>query len=206
MNGTPAVDLTEHEGRCLISAAGKALATALRGERLSYPGLDDVDRRLADPGASFVTYEHRGSLVGCLGTLDKELPLIHDVCRNAVLAAFADPRTPGITAVPLDETTMKISVLSEPTPLAVSDFDELVEAVSSRKYGVILESGDRRSTLLPAVWEKVDSVEEFLDILWAKAGLPKRVFDAGTRVKRYETVEFFHPNVGALLEEHLAAI
>jgi AmmeMemoRadiSam system protein A len=197
--------LTEEHGNLLISAAGKSLASALIHQKISYPDLSEADLLLSSPGASFVTYEHKESLVGCIGSIDRELPLVLDVCRNAILAAFADPRTPGITAVPLGETTMKIAVLSEPEPLEFSDFDELVAAVSPGKDGLIIESGERRATLLPAVWDKVGSVEEFLDVLWLKAGLDKRTVDSATKLSRYATVDFVHPNVDMLVRNSLAS-
>lgn len=198
--------LTEDHGDLLISAAGKTLAAALIRGDISYPDPTGIGHPLSSPGASFVTYEHRGALVGCIGSLERELPLVVDVSRNALLAAFADPRTEGIAAVPLDETSMKIAVLEEPETLEAPDFESLTRAVRPGEDGLIVESGDRRATLLPAVWEKIGSVVEFLDVLWAKAELPPRIYGPELRVRRYATVEFAHPDVGALVRESLASI
>ena len=192
-------ELDERRGHLLLLSAAKTLAAVLFDNEIVYPDPSAFDSPLSLPGASFVTYEHKGSLVGCIGSIKRELPLVVDAARNALLAAFADPRTPGLTAVPLDGTSLKISVLSEAVGIEASSFDDVIAAVRPGVDGLIVEYKGRRATLLPAVWEKIDSVEDFLDVLWKKAGLQPRYFDTGFVVSRYETTEFCEPDLSRLI-------
>ncbi len=195
----PALDA--EAGSALLRVVGRSLAEFLsRGERF-YPDPEDYGEPLAEPGASFVTYEWRDALVGCIGTLEPELPLVHDVSRNAVLAGFADPRTSGLAAVPLHETSVKVAVLSPAVSVLARSHEELESVVVAGVDGLILEDRGVRATLLPSVWEKVGSVQEFLEALWKKAGLRYGDFGPTTVVRRYRTREFSHENVASLIRE-----
>ena len=88
---------------------------------------------------------------------------------------------------------VKVSVLSEPQPLAVASRAELVDALEPGVTGVIVTRDRYRATFLPAVWAKLSDPDEFLDALWAKAGLRARVWDARVRVATYTTVELVDP-------------
>ena len=92
---------------------------------------------------------------------------------------------------------VKVSVLSEPQPLAVASRAELVDALEPGVTGVIVTRDRRRATFLPAVWAKLSDPDEFLDALWAKAGLRARVWDARVRVATYTTVELVDPGPAA---------
>ncbi len=195
----PAVDA--EAGSTLLRVVGRSLAEFLsRGNRF-YPDPEAYGEALAQPGASFVTYEWRDALVGCIGSLEPELPLVHDVSRNAVLAGFADPRTSGLTAVPLHETSVKVAVLSPAAPVMARSLEELESVVVAGVDGLILEERGVRATLLPSVWEKVGSVQEFLEALWKKAGLRYGDFGPATVVRRYRTTEFLHDDVASLIRQ-----
>jgi AmmeMemoRadiSam system protein A len=122
-----------------------------------------------------------------------------DVAHNALAAAFADPRLPAVTRDDYARMSIKVSVLSRPEPMAVASYEELLAEVRPGLDGLLLESGPYRSTLLPSVWPKIRSAEEFLDVLWRKAGLPKGAWPPGTRVSRYTTEEFGDPGPRAPL-------
>jgi AmmeMemoRadiSam system protein A len=190
----------KHE-RILLHCCARTLAHVLFYDKIVYPDPTHYEGRLVEPGATFVTYEHRDELVGCIGSIEPEYPLVLDAARNSLLAAFSDPRTPGLPAYPLRGTSMKISVLFGFEPLPASDFDEVRELVTPGHDGIVLSHERRRATLLPSVWEKVDSVEEFLDVLWRKAGLEPRTFDTSTSLTRYSAQEIAHPDLAELLHD-----
>ena len=52
-------------------------------------------------------------------------------------------------------------------------------------HGVTLIEGNRRATLLPAVWESVREPGEFLTHLKRKAGLPVDYWSKTIRAERY---------------------
>jgi AmmeMemoRadiSam system protein A len=185
--------LDDMQERTLLDVAARAVHDALATGRASLPDASRFDETLRRTGATFVTLERGEQLLGCIGTLEAVRPLVVDVARNALAAAFTDPRLPAVTPDDYAAMSIKVSVLSAPEPLAVSSFAELAAAVRPGVDGLLLEAGSRRSTLLPSVWPKVDGVSEFLAVLWHKAGLRAAEWSPSTRLSRYTTHEFCDP-------------
>jgi AmmeMemoRadiSam system protein A len=187
-----------HE-RTLLDVAARAVHDALATGRGTTPDPTRFDEELRQPGATFVTLERGERLLGCIGTLEPSRPLVIDVARNALAAAFADPRLPAVTPDDYAAMSIKISVLSKPQPVDAASYAELTTVVKPDFDGLLLEAGSHRSTLLPSVWPKVDGVADFLSVLWEKAGLRAGDWNASTRVSRYSTREFCDPGPRAPL-------
>jgi AmmeMemoRadiSam system protein A len=178
----------------LCSIALAAIAEALTTDRRRVPALATLPEDLRAPGATFVTLEHGPRLLGCVGTLEPVRPLGIDVAAHALAAAFDDPRLPALTRAEYPVMSVKVSVLSPLEPIAVCDYDELRGALRPGVDGISIVSGltknlAARATFLPSVWPKVRDVDEFLDALWAKAGMKPRVWPPHLQVARYTTVE-----------------
>lgn len=154
---------------------------------------DGLPEAVLRHGASFVTLENRGRLLGCTGTMLPMRPLIEDVAVHAKTSAFADPRLPPVTRRDWHEMSVKISVLSTLEGLAVESLDELAGTVRAGVDGLLIEGAGRRATFLPSVWAKVSTPDEFLSLLWRKAGLVPGEWPADMSVERYTTVEFGDP-------------
>jgi AmmeMemoRadiSam system protein A len=172
-----------------VAAIGRALRTGSR----ALPAVDDLPAKLHDPGASFVTLERDHQLLGCVGTLESHQPLGVDIAEHALAAAFDDPRMPPVVASDFPEMIVKVSVLSPSEAITVSSVEQLRAAVRRDIDGVTVVSRGRRATLLPSVWAKVESVDEFLDALWLKAGMRPRTWNGDVQVFRYTTVEHTDP-------------
>jgi AmmeMemoRadiSam system protein A len=178
----------------LCDIALDAIEVALTEGVRRAPPLDDVPLRLREPAATFVTLERGERLLGCIGTLEARKPLALDVAEHALAAAFDDPRVPPLILRDFPEMSVKVSVLSPSEPISASSFAELRDTVRPGVDGLTAEVGDAyRATLLPSVWEKVRHVDEFLDALWAKAGLAPRTWPPSICVTRYTTVEECDP-------------
>jgi hypothetical protein len=147
---------------------------------------------LHDLGASFVTLERRGELLGCIGTIGAVRPLYEDVMQNAYRSAFADPRLPAVTTDDFVEMDVEVSVLSPLEEVRVGSRADCVAALRPGIDGVLLSDGGRRSTFLPAVWRKVESAEAFVDLLLAKGGWRPGTWTPSLQVWRYTTDEFWH--------------
>jgi AMMECR1 domain-containing protein len=98
--------------------------------------------------------------------------------------------------------TVKVSVLTTPEPVTAASFVELFDAVRPGVDGLLVEARRNRATLLPSVWDHVADTDQFLGILWQKAGLARGAWPAGVAVSRYATEEFGdpgpRPSVGAV--------
>lgn len=157
----------------------------------------DADTDVAPPrspalrahGASFVTLERRGRLLGCIGTLQAVRPLFRDVTRNAT-RAMRDPRLPPVSVDDWPELDVEVSVLSPAEPMRVTGREQLLALLRPGVDGLILTDGTRRATFLPAVWAKLTDPAMFLDRLLAKGGWPAGGWPPGLAVSRYRTAQF----------------
>lgn len=194
---TPAV-LSDTDRRVLLDVAADVIRDALshRGSRVPDPV--DFAGRLTEPGASFVTLERGEQLLGCIGSLVAVEPLVVDVARHAVAAAFSDPRLPAVAYDDFEQMSIKVSVLTPHEPIRAATFDELATVVRPGVDGLVVEAGRRRATLLPSVWSHVADTDEFLTVLWQKAGLAHESWPPNVTVARYTTEEFGDPGPRSL--------
>ncbi len=120
---------------------------------------------LREPGAAFVTLRVGKSLRGCIGTLRATKPtLAEEVVANAVAAAVNDPRFPPVIPADLPVLSYEVAIVG---PLkSVTGEDQL----DPERYGVVVESGDQRGVLLPAI-EGVTSPEQQVAIARIKGGI-----------------------------------
>jgi AmmeMemoRadiSam system protein A len=91
--------------------------------------------------------------------------------RNAINAAFHDPRFAPLSGDELDQTEIEVSILTEPQPLEYRDRDDLIGKLRVNIDGVIIRKGHASATFLPQVWEQLPKPEDFLTHLCMKAGL-----------------------------------
>lgn len=182
--------LTTDERLALLAAAEEAIRARL--EHRATSSLPDVHRApaLSRPGASFVTLRRGSDLLGCIGTIEPVRPLVDDVAHNAAAAAFSDPRLPAVTPRDFEVMSIKVSVLGPLARLEVADRAALVAEVVPDVDGLLVAARRHRGTFLPSVWEQVPDTDDFLDLLWRKAGLTPRSWPDDLVVWRYHTVEF----------------
>jgi uncharacterized protein len=185
--------LGEADRRALLDVAAEVIGDQVVHRDARMPNPAAFDDRLRRPGASFVTLERGDQLLGCIGTLVAVDPLVIDVARRALAAAFADPRLPPVTRDDFVVMSIKVSVLTPPEPVPVANLDDLAAAVRPGVDGLLLEAGRHRSTLLPSVWDHVADLDQFLSALWHKAGLAPGAWPSGLAISRYATEEFGDP-------------
>lgn len=189
--------LTNEQGRILVHLARETIGAKL--------GLSDAVREkisekdLADPvfqeqRGTFVTLKIKNQLRGCMGCLTPSETILAGIQRNAVNAAFNDPRFPALTASELEKATIEISILTCATELNYSDGNDLLSKLRPHTDGVIISKGLARATFLPQVWDQLPSPEEFLSHLCRKACLaPDEWQRGGLEVSVYQ-VQYFHEN------------
>lgn len=170
------------------------LARAAIASRLNAPfdeaDLDPAPTAWLDaPGAAFVTLQTDGRLHGCIGSVTPRRSLRDDIVDNARAAALRDRRFPRLTAQELGRTRIEVSVLTEPTPLPVTDELEARARLRPGVDGVVLECGGRRGVFLPQVWEQLPEPADFLGRLKVKAGLPADYWGSDIRLHRFTVLE-----------------
>jgi AmmeMemoRadiSam system protein A len=171
---TPTV-LNAEQGQLLVKLARQTLLHHF-ARPIPQDEIDSLNDRLADPCfaqpcGTFVTLKIDGQLRGCIGNLTSNESLVSGVRRNAINAAFHDPRFPALSASELDRVTIEISVLSNPRPLAYRDAADLLKKLRPNIDGVIIRKDLASATFLPQVWEQLPDPQDFLKHLCMKAGL-----------------------------------
>lgn len=113
----------------------------------------------------FVTLHKEGQLRGCIGTISPTTASVaEEIRRNAIEAAFHDPRFPALTKDEFPDLHVSVDVLMAPEAIASPD------QLDPKEYGVIVTSGRRRGLLLPDL-EGVTAPEQQISIARSKAGI-----------------------------------
>ena len=191
--------LALHERDSVTAAdAGRALLDIARdaiGRRLDLAPREPLDAMpwLRQPGATFVTLMLDGVLRGCMGSLAAERTLGDDVAANAEAAAFRDPRFPQLTADEWPRCRTEVSLLSNAKPIRFADEDDLLAQIRAGEDGLTIESGGRRGTFLPQVWETLPDKRRFLEELKRKAGIPPGTRIARCALSRYRVLKWKEP-------------
>jgi AmmeMemoRadiSam system protein A len=180
--------LNATEQRALLGLARHAIGYYL--EHGAPPGPDarelGLSPALRENRAAFVTLTGAsGMLRGCIGDILPSEPLYASVLKNAVHAAFSDPRFPPVRADELPALHIDISALSRPR--AVPSPADIVLG----RHGIILSKGFRRAVFLPQVApEQGWDLGETLDHLALKAGLPPQGWRHGAEFQVFEAEVF----------------
>jgi AmmeMemoRadiSam system protein A len=157
--------------RRLLAVARRAIEQGVNQKPLESLENLPLPARVWSNGACFVTLTIGGALRGCIGSLVALRPLVEDVQEHALDAAVNDYRFPPVRPDEVPRLHIELSVLSTPARLDYSAPADLLRTLRPGVDGVILESGRRRATFLPQVWEKVPDPAEFLGMLCEKMGL-----------------------------------
>lgn len=120
---------------------------------------------LQDQAGAFVSLKKDGRLRGCIGTILPTTECVaYEIMMNAVSAGVRDVRFSPIEAEELPDIVYSVDVLTEPEKI------ESVAELDVKRYGVIVESGNRRGLLLPDL-AGVDTVEQQIDIAREKGNI-----------------------------------
>ncbi len=175
--------LSESQRQALLDLARRSVVAQVTGQSDSAPLPGDLP---ASSGA-FVTIKRRGTLRGCLGTLQCRRGLAAEVARCAADAASEDPRFPPVAPEELSELALEISVLGPLEPIDPTDSD----AIAIGRHGLVAEQGHRRGLLLPQVATEWGwTTEQFLRQTCVKAGLPADAWQHGARIFRFDAEVF----------------
>jgi len=183
-------DLTEEQGKFLLSVARKIIEEELFGQK-EQEQPDDLAPVFRERRGTFATLTIDGNLRGCIGHIIPQESLIEGIKVNAINAAFRDPRFPAMSQKEWDRVKIEISILTDPEPLSYTDANDLLSKLRPGIDGVILGKGFYQATFLPQVWEQLPEKEDFLTHLCLKAGLRGDAWKKGDlEVSTYQVQAF----------------
>ncbi|MEG0372019.1 MAG: AmmeMemoRadiSam system protein A [Clostridium sp.] len=128
----------------------------------------------------FVSLKKFGALRGCIGTISPTTNSVaEEIIRNAIEAAFKDPRFQDLNEDELDDIDISVDILMDAVPATKEELDP-------KKYGVIVTKGSKRGLLLPDL-EGVNTTMEQLNIACSKAGI-----DSGEdyEIEKFEVIRY----------------
>jgi len=190
--------ITDEEKRALLAEARETIAAKLEGRQPDYrlepsleKAIEDGSSALAKPCGAFVTLHIKDSqgkqnLRGCIGRMLASTALEKTIRLMAIEAAFGDPRFPPLETWDFPKINIEISALS---PMeSCSD----PRSVKIGVHGLYLIHRGRSGVLLPQVpVEQGWSLDEYLDYICVKAGLPPRSYEApGAELLTFTAVVF----------------
>ncbi len=155
----------------LVKLARQAINHYLSQGKILQPAVSSVPAKYKNKGAVFVTLKKKNKLRGCIGNIISFEPVYKNVIRNAVNAAFNDPRFPALNLKELDNLSISISIIQPPTEFFYHNSDQLCRYLQKNKPGVILRYQDKQTLFLPSVWQELPKCQDFLSALCQKAGL-----------------------------------
>jgi AmmeMemoRadiSam system protein A len=185
--------ITAEEREALLRDARETIAAALekRAPKFSrMAALEEAIRSgisaLAKPCGAFVTLHKGKNLRGCIGRMTAAEPLEKTVRIMATEAAFGDPRFPPLGPEELAACHIEISALSPLEPCADP------RSVQVGVHGLYLTHRGRSGVLLPQVpVEQGWDLDEYLDYICVKAGLPSHSYDEpGAKLFTFTAVVF----------------
>lgn len=178
---------TKKEQEFLLKAARNAI---INYPKTAYPDMNKLSSSLKEKKGVFVTLTISGQLRGCIGTIQPIMPLYEAVVKNAVSAAYSDPRFPPLTKEESNKIIIEISILTEPLKLNYTDSADFLKKLNHGQ-GIIIKKGFATATFLPQVWEQLPGKEEFLTHLCLKANLhPESWKDSNIQVYTYQVEKF----------------
>jgi len=190
--------ISNKHGQALVKLARQTILKNL-GRKIDMPESDSLSEILTNDDlqaqrGTFVTLKIDDRLRGCIGSLSTDEPVAEGVRRNAINAAFHDPRFSPLTVEEVDNVDIEISILTEPQLLEYTDGADLISKLRVDVDGVIVRKGPASATFLPQVWKQLPLPEMFLSQLCLKAGLSADTWrKAGLEVKTYQ-VQYFEEN------------
>jgi AmmeMemoRadiSam system protein A len=177
--------ITDEEKKALLAEARETIAAKLEKRQPQYradpaleKAIEEGTSALSMPCGAFVTLhikDKRGNknLRGCIGRMAAGAPLQETVRTMAAEAAFRDPRFPPLEAAELSRIDIEISALS---PMEICGDPRSVKVGI---HGLYLIQRGRSGVLLPQVpVEQHWNLDEYLDYICVKAGLPPRSYEA----------------------------
>jgi len=182
--------LTAEEKTTLLSLASDSVDYGLQHHKVMSVEVDNYPPSLQTITATFVTLTIQQQLRGCIGTLEAHRPLVTDVIENAYAAAFRDPRFAPVNSSEAGLLEYHISILEPAVPMQFESEEDLLTQIEPGKDGLIFNSGGRRATFLPSVWEQLPDPHDFLNHLKIKAGFSQNYWSQDVEISHYHVEEF----------------
>ena len=190
--------ITDEEKKALLAEARETIAAKLEKRQPQYnlgpsleKSLQEGTSALSKPCGAFVTLHSRDdggkqNLRGCIGRMIASTPLEKTVRTMAIEAAFGDPRFPPLKIGEFPRISIEISALS---PMESCEDPRSVEV---GVHGLYLIHRGRAGVLLPQVpVEQGWDLDEYLDYICVKAGLPPRSYEApGAELYTFTAIVF----------------
>ena len=179
------LNYSDRDRQYLLKLARDTIEYAFENNGKQMP-IDDkkMTDKFKEKRGVFVTLHKNKKLRGCIGYIQPIEELYRAVQKNALSAAFDDPRFNPLEKDELINCEIEISILSVPEKTTLNNIQPNID-------GVILKQESNQATYLPQVWEAVAGSGEFYGSLCIKAGLQADCYtDEETEFYKYQAEVF----------------
>ena len=133
----------------LLRIARESIVEVLEAKRsIDVDALVAQEPLLKEPYALFVTLISDNVIRGSSGSIEAKNALIDTLIYHAKVAAFEDNDTPPITTSIYLKSSIDVSLISDVTPLHVTDFAQLLHVREAHR-GLCLREGKKEFIILP---------------------------------------------------------
>lgn len=140
---------------------------------------------LFNRGASFISIEQDGKVIGRSGSIRATKALAADIADNVykILQEIKD--------FPFDDKKLEISIwlLTDAEEINFVSYEDLLNKITKDEDGLIIRSGKREGFLYPHAWKNVKNKEEFLTDLKVQAGLSPTYWSDDIKIYRFRMVK-----------------
>lgn len=182
--------LTNSEKQYLLKLAYSTIFQKLSGKKVADFKKPDSSVFNEKRGC-FVTLHLDNNLRGCIGNIEPVYKLTTGIEKNALNAAFSDPRFAPLSLEEFNRIDIEISILTIPKKLIFSSEKDLLQKLKPHQHGIIISKKYHSATYLPQVWEQLPDKKDFLSNLCIKAGLEKNAWKHKDIIIKTYSAEYF---------------
>jgi len=187
--------LPRDDRRQLLTLAARSLLAAVRSgsTEAPVPPGGRLPLTLIAQRAAFVTLEKERAPRGQAGTFNPMRGLAAEVLAQTVRAGLCDPRFVPLSLDELRATTLTVSILSHPRPIAATCDKDVLQKLIPGRTGLIVEDRGRTLVQLPATWDRVPDPALFIATARQRAGFDAGPWPPTLRMRTFTTESFGAP-------------
>ncbi len=183
-------ELTEVEQEMLLDVAEQCARSGLAHGDWCDPHAGWYPAELRSTRACFASLRSANELLGSIGTIEPQHPLVIDAARNAYDVASMVARRTQLAGAGHAKLTLDIAVLSPLRFLAESTLADVAKRLKPGSQGVHVRHLDRAATFLPTMWKQYEHPQEFLRQLCSRAKIDSAAWPSGLQVATFTTQRF----------------
>ena len=181
--------MNDADKELLLKLARESIETYFSGKK---PDVSHAKKFSEKQGVFVSLHDKRGKLRGCIGYPHATHQVYIAIVEAARSAAFGDNRFEKLKQEELEDISIEISILTKPTLIEVSHYNEYTKKIILGQDGLIVDNPQGSGLLLPQVAvENNFNIQNYLNCVCQKAGLSFNAWrDNATKLYKFQAEVF----------------